>query len=160
VTEGPADQYDAPMKTGFAEPPGSFRRHLDRTRGVAADRFPSGFAAGVRHFNASRFFEAHEAFENLLEQVEGDDRWELLLALIQVAVGYHKCTSGHPGAERMLRLGLEKLAPFPALTAGVDVDALRTRVAEDLATLGRGGSLADQLRQSPPRLRMRRQGER
>jgi len=127
---------------------------------VAPDRFPTGFVAGVRHFNASRFFEAHEAFEDLLEQVEGDDRWELLLALIQVAVGYHKCTSGHPGAERMLRLGLKKLAPFPALTAGVDVDALRARVAGDLAILERGGPLADHLRQFPPRLRMRRQRDR
>jgi hypothetical protein len=125
---------------------------------VESVRFPPGFAAGVRHFNAGRFFEAHEAFEDLLEEVEGDERWELLVALIQVAVGYHKCTSGHPGAARMLSLGLEKLGPFPALSWGLDVELLRARVVEDLATLDRGASLADRLRQVPPRLRMGRRG--
>ena len=96
-------------------------------------RFPPGIAAAVRHFNAGRFFEAHEAFEALLDEVEDDDRWDLLVALVQVAVGYHKRFSGHPGAERMLRLGAEKLGRFPPVAYGVDLEALRRQVADDLA---------------------------
>ena len=116
-------------------------------------RFPPGIAAAVRHFNAGRFFEAHEAFEALLDAVEGDERWDLLVALIQVAVGYHKRSSGHPGAERMLGLGAEKLARFPAVAYGIDLEALRRRVADDLA----GTPTA-----SPPRIEMgaRRRPER
>jgi predicted metal-dependent hydrolase len=94
---------------------------------------PAPFADGVALFNAGRFFEAHEAFEELLDDVEEDERWDLLVALIQVAVGYHKWTSGHPGAARMLGLGLEKLAAFPDVAWGIDVGALRARVAEDRA---------------------------
>jgi predicted metal-dependent hydrolase len=114
--------------------------------------FPPAFLDGVRHFNAGRFFEAHEAFEELLDALEGDDRWELLVALIQVAVGYHKCASGHPGAERMLRLGLAKLAPFADDARGVAVGALRIRVAADADRLAAGEDLAARLAADPPRL--------
>ena len=116
-------------------------------------RLPPGFADGVRHFNAGRFFEAHEAFEALLDEVEEDGRWDLLVALVQVAVGYHKCANGFPGAARMLRLGLEKLAPFPAVAWGIEVEALRRRLAEDLDC---EGALATRLEAEPPRLRLRR----
>lgn len=101
--------------------------------------WPAGFADGVRLFDGGAFFEAHEAFEELLDAVEEDSRWDLLGALIQVAVGYHKWTSGHPGAARMLGLGLEKLESLPEVAWGVDVGALRARVAadRDAATEGR-----------------------
>ena len=96
-------------------------------------QMPAAFVDGVALFNAGRFFEAHEAFEELLDDVEEDARWDLLVALIQVAVGYHKWTSGHPGAARMLGLGLEKLAAFPDVAWGIDVGTLRARVAGDRA---------------------------
>jgi uncharacterized protein len=125
--------------------------------GVPPDRFPPGFGAGVRLFNAGDFFAAHEAFEELLDSVEGGDCWDCLVALIQVAVGYHKSVSGHAGAARMLGLGAAKLAPLPAVFRRVAVDRLRRRVAEDVATLERGGSLASRLGASPPRIEMIRE---
>ena len=115
---------------------------------------PPGFAEGVRRFNAGEFFEAHEAFEELLDAVEEDDRWELLVALIQVAVGYHKCASGHPGGARMLGLGAGKLGAFPPVAWGVAVESLRQRVREDIAVLEAGGSLDARLTGSPPRIEM------
>jgi predicted metal-dependent hydrolase len=123
---------------------------------MGAERFPPAFAVGVQHFNRGEFFAAHEAFEELLDDVEGDRRWDLLVALVQVAVGYHKCVSGHPGAVRMLRLGSEKLAAFPAVAWGVDIEALRHRTARDLATLAGGAATADSLGATPPRIEMRR----
>ena len=121
------------------------------------DRFPPGFGAGVRLFNAGAFFAAHEAFEELLDVTEDNDCWECLVALIQVAVGYHKCVSGHPGVARMLGLGAAKLAPFPAVFRRVAVGRLRRRVADDLATLQAGGSLAAGIEASPPRIEMSRE---
>jgi len=115
---------------------------------------PVGFTDGVRRFNAGEFFEAHEAFEELLDEVESDQRWDLLVALIQVAVGYHKGSSGYPGAAKMLRLGAEKLAPFPAEAWGVAVEALRRRIADDLELLDAGGSLPERLTESPPRIEL------
>jgi predicted metal-dependent hydrolase len=121
---------------------------------TAGAAFPDGFVAGVAHFNAGEFFEAHEAFEALLDAVESDARWDLLVALIQVAVGYHKGRAAHPGCERMLRLGATKLCAFDAHAFGVDVAALRGRVAEDLAALARGEAMAARLVADPPRLRL------
>src|SRR5262245_46096169 len=117
-------------------------------------RMPSRFGDGVALFNSGQFFEAHEAFEDLLDQVEEDERWDLLLALIQVAVGYHKAASGHPGAARMLGLGAEKLAAFPPTAWGIDVEDLRRRVADDLVLAKAGSSMAERLETAPPRIRL------
>ena len=116
--------------------------------------FPAAFLEGVRRFNAGDFFEAHEAFEELLDEVEGDARWDLLLALVQVAVGYHKCAAGYAGAARMLALGGAKLDAFPAHVAGVDVAALRARVRADGARLEAGEEPAALTRVDPPRIRL------
>jgi predicted metal-dependent hydrolase len=123
-------------------------------------RFPPAIAGAVRHFNAGRFFEAHEGFEELLDRVEEDERWELAVALVQVAVGYHKASAGHAGVERMLGLAAAKLAAFPSIVAGIDVEALRRRVGEDIAILAREGSLCARLDEAPPRIVMRGTGSR
>ena len=111
---------------------------------------PPAFLDAVALFNAGQFFEAHEAFEALLDEVEEDQRWDLLLALIQVAVGYHKCASGHPGGARMLGLGADKLRALPDEMSGVAVGALRARVAEDVQQLEAGRSPDEH----PPRIVM------
>jgi uncharacterized protein len=115
---------------------------------------PPTFDDGVALFNDGRFFEAHEAFEELLDDVEEDERWDLLVALIQVAVGYHKLASGHPGSARMLELGLTKLGAFADRACGVDVAALRRRVASDLAAMSTSGEAASRLLATPPRIEL------
>jgi hypothetical protein len=116
--------------------------------------FPPAFADGVRLFNTGEFFAAHEAFEELLDAVEEDGRWDLLVALVQVAVGYHKLSAGHPGGRRMLGLGLDKLRAFPELAWGVRIDALRARIAADVATLDAEGSLGTHLADAPPAIEL------
>jgi predicted metal-dependent hydrolase len=123
-----------------------------------ATGMPPGFVEGVRRFNRGDFFAAHEAFEELLDDAEADARWDLLVALVQVAVGYHKAAARHPGAERMLGLGLEKLRAFPDVAWGVAVEALRRRVADDLAHVAAGGALDGRLAASPPRIALRGTG--
>src|SRR5262249_62287648 len=104
------------------------------------------------HFTSGRFLEAHEAFEEVLDDVEQDERWDLLVALIQVAVGYHKAASGHDGATTMLRLGLEKLGAFSDHACGVDVGTLRGRITRDIAEPEARTRLAD----DPPRITLLR----
>lgn len=108
--------------------------------------------AAAREFNAGRFFEAHEVLEEGLEAAP-PEFWELLVGLVQIAVGYHK-VSQHmwSGAKRMLALGLEKLEPFAADAAGMNVDALRQRVRTDLEGLARGTLDAGDFVRRPPRL--------
>jgi len=115
----------------------------------------SAFFDGIRLFNRGSYFEAHEAFEALLDEMEHDDRWGLLLALIQIAVGYHKWDSGYVGASRMLGLGAEKLAAFGDVAWDVDVRALRERVARDLARLADDAGAAPRP-DDPPRIRLSR----
>jgi hypothetical protein len=116
---------------------------------------PAGFVEGVRRFNRGDYFEAHEAFEALLDAVEGDRRWDLLVALVQLAVAYHKAASGHPGDVRMLGMAADKLAAFPAVTCGVAVDAIRRRAAADLGAVGAGESLGARVAADPPRIALR-----
>ena len=127
------------------------RRPAATLHAVTTGELPRGALEGVRRFNAGEFFEAHEAFEELLDAVESDARWELLVALIQVAVGYHKCASGHPGDRAMLEKGLAKLAPFADDAGGVALEALRARVRSDLAALA-AGTPAGTVLATPPRL--------
>jgi hypothetical protein len=107
----------------------------------------------ARELNAGRFFEAHEALEEALDDLP-DAYWELYLGLIQVAVGYHKLASGNDGAAHMLAIGLEKLAPFADDVLAIDVGLLRARAQRDLEHLegGRRAVALDDLRQDPPRL--------
>jgi predicted metal-dependent hydrolase len=119
---------------------------------------PAAFVEGVRRFNRGDYFEAHEAFEALLDEVEGDRRWDLLVALVQLAVAYHKAASGHPGDVRMLGMAAEKLARFAPVAWGVAVEGLRRRAAADLAAVGAGGSLAGQLAAGRPRIELRAGG--
>ncbi|MEW6271275.1 MAG: DUF309 domain-containing protein [Thermodesulfobacteriota bacterium] len=107
--------------------------------------------AAAREFNAGRYFEAHEALEEALDDVP-DALWPLFLGLIQVAVGYHKLAHGFAGAARMLEIGLVKLAPLPGDALGVALGALRDRAAADLAKLHAGQGDAVDLRAAPPRL--------
>lgn len=109
--------------------------------------------AAARELNAGRYFEAHEALEEQLDDVP-DAWWPLFLGLIQVAVGYHKLASGNDGAARMLGLGLEKLAAVADDALGIDVGALKWRAEHDRARLACRdlvGVRAD-LAEDPPRL--------
>jgi len=93
-----------------------------------------GLLAALREYNAGRFFECHEVLEELLDET-AEDEWNFVLGLIQVAVGYHKLTAGHPGGESMLAKGLGKLAPYPDDHQALDLGRLRRGVEADLARL-------------------------
>ena len=106
----------------------------------------------AREFNAGRYFEAHEALEEGLDEVP-DDLWHLITGLIQIAVGYHKVTQSlWSGAVKMLESGLEKTGPFAADAAGLNLAALRRRVRRDIAALRNGNRGAGTFTDPPPRL--------
>jgi predicted metal-dependent hydrolase len=106
----------------------------------------------AREFNAGRYFEAHEAIEDGLEQVP-DDLWELCIGLIQIAVGYHKTTQQlWHGAAKMLALGLEKVDPFDADAGGLNLEPLRQRVRHDIERLTSRTYDPEAAARNPPRL--------
>jgi predicted metal-dependent hydrolase len=110
-----------------------------------------GLQAALREYNAGRFFECHEALEELLDETDADD-WNFVLGLIQVAVGYHKLTQGHLGGEKLLAMGLAKLAPYADDHRGLDLARLRAGVDADLARLAAARREGRSSPPVPPRL--------
>jgi len=85
------------------------------------------FERGVAQFNARKFFEAHEAWEELW-LIEPEPEKTFLQGLIQVAAALHHHSRGNSrGAKSLLAAGIVKLACFPASHRGLAVAKLRTQ---------------------------------
>jgi hypothetical protein len=80
---------------------------------------------GVELFNAGRFYECHEAFEEIWRSTAPEPR-ELFQGLIQVAVGlHHFLVNGRRGAaRRVLGRGLRRLEPLRPAAGGVELETL------------------------------------
>ncbi len=106
----------------------------------------------ARAFNAGHYFEAHEILEEALDDIP-TELWDLFVGLIQVAVGYHKVSQQlWSGATRMLQMGLDKLAAYPAVAGGVNLEPLRQRIHGDLHLLAGGRFDRAAFARQPPRL--------
>jgi predicted metal-dependent hydrolase len=93
--------------------------------------------SGIVFFNAGRYFEAHEAWEDMWRPAQGPLRL-YFQGLVQAAVGLHHLQKGNPrGATAQLRKSLSKLEQYPARFCGIDNAALIAdlrQVLEDRAT--------------------------
>jgi hypothetical protein len=101
------------------------------------------FLLGVEHFNAGRFWHAHESWETLWLAATSDTG-RFLQGLIQIAAAYHHLQRGTlRGAVRLIDAGLLKLEPFRAGYSGVDrsvvESASRTHRKWAADLLARGG---------------------
>jgi predicted metal-dependent hydrolase len=93
------------------------------------------FIKGIDEFNQGLFFECHETLEEIWLEDHGEDR-KFYQAIIQIAAGYFKLEQGVPaGAIKLWRTGLEKLEPYGPVFLGVNVEALRSAVTDQLARL-------------------------
>ena len=86
------------------------------------------FARGVADFNAERFFEAHEVWEELwLAAAEPEKTF--LQGLIQVAAAFHHLgRKNGRGAQSLLAAGIAKLAGCPDDFRGMAIAELRKEV--------------------------------
>ncbi|HYH97099.1 DUF309 domain-containing protein [Hyalangium sp.] len=92
--------------------------------------FHECLAEGVALFNAGRWYEAHEFWEEAWRQESGARRG-LLQGLIQVAAGWLKHQEGRTeGARTLFTRALERLEPLPASFEGVDVGVLVSQVRQ------------------------------
>ncbi len=80
---------------------------------------------GVEHWNAGRFFPAHEAWETCWKQTKGTDDAEFFKGLSQLGAGYvHLLRGNRHGAHTLLRRGAGRLRRYPDPHRGVAVAAL------------------------------------
>lgn len=81
-------------------------------------------AQGIAHFNAGRFFQAHEAWETAWHPSAAEERdfWQ---GITQIAVGYtHRLRGNRTGAVTLLRRGSDRCEPYRPSHRGIDLDAL------------------------------------
>ena len=105
---------------------------------------------GVELFNAARFFEAHEAWEEVWRSTTPQPKG-LLQGLIQIAVGMvHHLDRRRPEvARRVLAKGRRRIEPWSPAALGLDLDDL-------LASVRRWDRwLAENVGDSPPLPRVR-----
>ena len=90
---------------------------------------------GVREFNAGNFYEAHELFEAVWDELVGPDK-EVCQALVQIAAGYHKLAlGGVNGARKLLARGIALLSQSDPAALGLDLRPFEVGVADDLSRL-------------------------
>jgi len=108
--------------------------------------FYKALEKGIALFNEQAFFQAYEVWQERWE-LECGDGADLLQGLLQIAVGLAKLQGGNPkGTIKLLRTGLEKLAPYAPEAYDVDIATMMTTVeewqakAEELVAQGQEGS--------------------
>lgn len=87
-----------------------------------------GLAEGLRCYERGEFFEAHEHWEGVWLECQGQEK-AFLQALIQITVAFHHLKRKNlAGAESMLRRALRRLDAYPAEFGGVEVEQVRASV--------------------------------
>ena len=80
---------------------------------------------GIEHFNAERFFPAHEAWETCWKQVKQTPDAEFFKGLSQLGAGYVHHLRGNPhGAHTLLHRGSGRIRRYPDGHRGIGVAAL------------------------------------
>lgn len=83
--------------------------------------YPREYLEGIEHFNAGRYFEAHEVWEEVWLRSEGDTRLFYQM-LIQAAVGLHHYERANSrGGRGMYRNVVDKLSRLPKVFMSLDL---------------------------------------
>jgi uncharacterized protein len=84
--------------------------------------YPSQYLEGIAHFNAGRYFDAHEVWEEIWLRSSGDTK-VFYQMLIQAAVGLHHYERGNArGARGMYANVADKLEHLPSFLMSLDLD--------------------------------------
>ncbi len=100
------------------------------------------FLEGIAAFNAGAFFEAHEIWEVLWDDCEGETK-RFVQALVQLAAGYHKLEIGvRGGAVKLLGRALTTLLEVRGAVAPIPLAPLCAVVRTHRDQLVSGAELA------------------
>lgn len=94
---------------------------------------PEAYLRGAALFNAGKFFECHEAWEEIWLKAEGEER-EFLHAMIQAAVALLHFRQGNlKGALSVGGRAIEKLNGLPPIMMQLDTMAFRLALEQHLS---------------------------
>ena len=101
------------------------------------------FEEGLAHFNAKKFFEAHEFWEEIW-LLEPEPEKTFLQGLIQITAAFHHRQRGNPeGVELLLAAGIVKLLRFPEDHHGLAIGELRENAKRWARAVGKGDDLGE-----------------
>jgi predicted metal-dependent hydrolase len=87
------------------------------------------FQHGLALFNAGRFFDAHEVWEDAWRAAPAEEK-KFLQGLIQIAVALHHHSRGNSvGARLLLARAQRNLSPYPDSYAGLNLAVVRQQIA-------------------------------
>ncbi|MEO6727023.1 MAG: DUF309 domain-containing protein [Blastocatellia bacterium] len=94
---------------------------------------PEAYLRGAALFNAGKFFECHDAWEEIWLKAEGEER-EFLHAMIQAAAALHHFQQGNlKGAKSVGGRAIEKLNVLPSVMMQLDTCAFRAALGQYLS---------------------------
>jgi len=94
---------------------------------------------GREHFNAGRFFPAHEAWETAWKQARETGDAEFFKGLSQLGAGYvHLLRGNRHGTMQLLRRAARRIARYPGGHFGVDTARVSRKAEADAEAVERG----------------------
>ena len=108
----------------------------------------------TEHFDAERFFQAHEAWETVWKQSKGTPDEEFFKGLSQLGAGYvHYRRDNQHGAHTLMRRALSRIGTRGSPHAGIDIDALMAEVERHAELIERAKAEAAEMPAlSPPKI--------
>jgi predicted metal-dependent hydrolase len=93
---------------------------------------------GIEHFDAGRFFPAHEAWETCWKQSKGTTDAEFFKGLSQLGAGYVHLLRGNPhGGHTLLRRGAGRIERYGQSHRGIKAGALARAALADAEAIQR-----------------------
>jgi predicted metal-dependent hydrolase len=118
------------------------------SRNMALDS--NGYREGIRLFNARKFYDAHEVWEDVWRESHGLEK-RFLQGLIQAAVAFHHYSTGNVvGAYSLLERAHKNLAACPANFGGIGLNPLLESLQHWRASLAGGSAVPVHRPAHPP----------
>ncbi|HEY3264073.1 MAG TPA: DUF309 domain-containing protein [Actinomycetota bacterium] len=129
--ERPRDELGRPQAWGAEN-----RLHLENFDALPLE---DNHRLAREHFNAGRFFPAHEAWETAWKQSRQTTEAEFFKGLSQLGAGYvHLLRGNAHGAVRLLRRAAGRIRRYPSGTRGISTTVVADAAEADADAVERG----------------------
>ena len=91
---------------------------------VDVESFEDNFLYALDLFNNQKWYEAHDAFEDIWNTIDGDER-QIIQGILQVSVSqFHLSKGNYNGATILLGEGLGRIKNRTNINMGIDLETL------------------------------------
>ena len=93
-------------------------------KGIDIESFDDNFSNALNLFNNQKWYEAHDAFEDIWNTLDGDER-QIIQGILQVSVSQFHLNKGNlNGATILLGEGLGRIKNRTNINLGIDLETL------------------------------------